>query len=392
MNRRLIVAGALIPVAILGVGFIVGAQMSDPGRPVQGTCVDHDDGSLECHLVIAPAPSTSSPTTTTTTAPVTSPTTVPPSSGPATTTSTTTSPTTTSTAPPTTSATSPPTTAPPSGLHFSEDFSSPSAFSTRFEAFAGDFVDPQHHRVDWWLNNGGDTPSVVHGDHNMACGGPETVRDLDVHNPDWSQYFWYCAPSGPASGHVMTGFTTSGYVIFAFAPKQTFTNISKVCWDINATEEGGGKWTNMIVVPDALYRQFVPRLDYVTAGFNDPGGTGDFNIQAGDHPGTDVWGIKDFRGGQHFYVGNDMLMEDNTVTTTTDKASRFQHCVQNTSSSTSRLTVKRPNGSTSTYNLPRALPSGQVHVIFQDDMYDPVKRDGYSPSNVTWHWDNIEIG
>jgi hypothetical protein len=37
------------------------------------------------------------------------------------------------------------------------------------------------------------------------------------------------------------------------------------------------------------------------------------------------------------------------------------------------------------------IPSGKVRVIFQDDNYDPPKRDGYDPNKLTWHWDNILI-
>jgi hypothetical protein len=320
----------------------------------------------------------------------------PPATTPAPTTTrppTTTTAPTTSTTTTTTTATPPPLPPPPpAGAQFLATFDTPSDFYGRFNMYAGNFVDHQLHRVDWWLRNGGATPEVVQGDHDMSCGGPDTVRNLDVRNPDWTQYFWYCAPGGdPSKGHVMTGFTTSGYVIFGFSPNRSFSNVHKVCWDINATEEGGGKWTNMVIVPEALYQRFAPRLDYTSPGFNNDG-TGDFNIQAEDHPGLDVWGIKDFRGGQHFYVGTEMLMDDDIVRTTSDKAARYQHCVEETSPTTSRLTVARPGGGTSVYDLASGMPDGTVRVIFQDDMYDPVKRDGYSPNAVTWHWDNILIG
>jgi hypothetical protein len=170
------------------------------------------------------------------------------------------------------------------------------------------------------------------------------------------------------------------------------TNVRKVCWEINATDEGGGKWTNLVIVPEALYQRFAPRLDYVTAGFNTPNLPGDFNIQAEDHPGQQVWGLKDFRGTQTFFVDDDVrFYSGDTSYTTTDKAARYRHCVEETSPTTSQLTVARPDGTTSTYTLPSGIPDGRVRVIFQDDMYNPPKRDGYDPNTVTWHWDNIVV-
>jgi hypothetical protein len=267
---------------------------------------------------------------------------------------------------------------------------------SKFNFDAGDYVDSQLHRVDWLIANMPwiYTPSDVFGDHDMNCGDPNaTHRDLKTANPDWHQYFWYCMPGGnPAAGHMMTGFDWTGYGIFSFSPNQVMNNVHKVCWSVNATDEGGGKWTNMQVIPEALYQRFAPRMDYVVPGFNTDGQVGDFSIQAGDHPGTDVFGIKDFRGTQTLFVGGNVPWDSGTQSyTTTDHAARFQHCLENTSATTSHLMVNRPDGSVSMYNLPRAIPQGQVRIIFQDDMYDPPKRDGYNPQNVTFHWDDVSI-
>jgi len=294
-------------------------------------------------------------------------------------------------------------------LGFAEGFSGPSAFRDRFAIFAGNFIDPQLRRTpdapDW-----ADPITQVQADHDVAtCGDPNVSKRLlnakgRADAGDASKFFYQCAPGGDsAKAHVMTSFDTTMYAIMAFSPNRSFTDVSRICWDINATDEGGGKWTNVDVIPESLYRRFPSsdvdgkgtdgfRLDYVSEGFNTDGATGDFNIQAGDHPGTEVWGIKDFRGTQTQFVGDDVVFKDNTVVTTADHSARFQHCVVNKPGGGAVLTVQRPGGRTDTFDLPRAIPQGVVRVVFQDDMYDAPKRDGYSPSSVSWHWDNIQIG
>jgi hypothetical protein len=281
----------------------------------------------------------------------------------------------------------------PAGAQFAATFDSPSEFSSRFVTSVGNYVDAAGQRVGDlvdccpWI----DTPRSFPGDHNASCDAPTTQRTIDVHNIQ--DFFWYCAPGGDAAkGHVMSAFDGTGYTILAFSPNQTMTNVRQVCWDVNATEEGGGKWTNMIVVPEATYRQFAPRMDYVTEGFNAPNAPGDFNIQAGDHPGSSVWGLKDFRGTLRLFQGDDTLWYSGDQSfTTSDKAARYRKCVTETSPGRLTITAQRPTGALSTYQVAGSFPDGPVRVIFQDDMYDPPKREGYNPNNVTWHWDNITI-
>jgi hypothetical protein len=331
-------------------------------------------------------------TGTTTTEPSTT-TTEPSTTSTSSTTTSTTSTTSTTTPAPPSGPSAPGSPGVPSGSQFLATFDSSGDFFDRFNIDVGNYAWPGHRVPDLIVQHPEVfTPLQTFGDHNMGCEGPTTTRTLDNTSPDWSQYFWWCAPGGDASkGHVMTGFDTTGYAVVAFSPKQTFNNVTKVCWDINATDEGGGKWTQMLIVPEALYQQFAPRLDYVTADSNGDGGPGDFNIQAGDHPGTSVWGLKDFRGTQELFSGANVLWKDDGSFVTADKAARYRHCLEETSPSTSRLTIDRANGTTSTFDLPSAIPDGPARVVFQDEMYDPPKRGGYNPNNVTWHWDNIAI-
>ena len=131
---------------------------------------------------------------------------------------------------------------------FSAGFSSPDDFYNRFDfGYSGLFIP-------------GVSISSYHGDHAVApapnCGGPTTDRTVALNattkfDLDYSEAFWWCAPSGDASsGHMMTGITTTGYNHAWFAPKPAFTAITKVCWDINETTEYG-KWTEVQFVGNA---------------------------------------------------------------------------------------------------------------------------------------------
>ena len=78
----------------------------------------------------------------------------------------------------------------------------------------------------------------------------------------------------------MSGLNTSGYSLVSFSPKQSFTNVREVCWDMSLADLGGGKWANVVLVPEATYLSHPNtnprratdgegpyRLDYVTPGF-----------------------------------------------------------------------------------------------------------------------------
>jgi hypothetical protein len=257
-------------------------------------------------------------------------------------------------------------------------------FTATFET-AGDFVN----RFVTWVGNDphpstNDGITSFPGDHDAGCSGPDQQRTVHVTNP--AELYWWCAPGNDAAkGHVMTALDTLNYGIVSFSPNQQFSNVSRVCWDLNETDLGGGKWANVILVPEATYRANAPRLDYVTAGFNTDGGPGDFNLQ-----GFDVFGVKVFRGTMMLFRGDTTLFQSqDTFTTGTDRASRFQHCMIDNGNGTITLSQDRPGGRVS-YTARGSFPDGVVRVIFQDDNYNTVKHDGIAGFK-TWHWDNITI-
>ena len=85
---------------------------------------------------------------------------------------------------------------------------------------------------------------------------------------------------------------------------------------------GGGKWTNVVLVPEATYLSHPNtnprrvedgegpyRLDYVTPDFTVANGPGDFNIQdLGSGAGAMV-GVKQFRGTTQIYRGSAQLVD-----------------------------------------------------------------------------------
>jgi hypothetical protein len=293
-----------------------------------------------------------------------------------------------------------------SGFQFQTGFEKSQEFYDRFVYFVGNHCAPYSAntcRIESMpVHN---SPGTWHGDHSMACEAPTTSRTVNAQHH--VEYFWWCAPGhDPLKGHVMTAQNTTGYGIVAFSPNQDFTDVKKVCWDVNATDMGGGKWTNVILIPASEYVRHPNlnpkpdregegpyRLDYVSNGFNKDNGPGDFNIQAHDlQPGHSIWGLKNFRGVLQLYKNDAAIFNSVQVVVTSDKAARYRHCFFNNADSSLTITRNRPNGATDSYRIRNVqIPTGKIRVIFQDDNYDPPKRDGYDPNVLTWHWDNILI-
>lgn len=271
-----------------------------------------------------------------------------------------------------------------SGLAFSEDFSTPTAFSGRFDhgwsgewnagsMFGGD-------RNDW------------HADHGMMCENPNTsYRTIHLTSQEQANdaAFYYCMPDGdPNKGHVMTSVNTEGYVTVWFSPKQTFHNVSKVCWDQNITDLGGGKWTIINFLTAAEYAGKTD-LGYTSPDFPNNGGPS-------SPQGAAANGAKVFRGGMNSYT-NGQFRGGATGATGSDKAARYKHCVIDNGNGTLTTTIAQPNGRTVSRIVRGNIPAGDIRVEFADDNYNPDKHfdtKGAVPNSsdlYTWHWDNIQI-
>jgi hypothetical protein len=260
----------------------------------------------------------------------------------------------------------------PAGLQFYEEFRSASGFYDRF-------VTQVHHRDDYSIG-GVSWP----GEHNMACEGPDTTRT--VHGDNHAEIFWWCAPKGPDSGHVMTSMgNMSGYSIVSFSPAMGFSSVNRVCFDINMTAMSR-KWFEVAIVPESAFQANGRRLDYVSPGAEDVDqtagrtGPGFVLLEGGSDPtagaGITISRQKVLQDPQGFSAGS-------------DKATRFKHCMWDDGQGRIHYTLATP-GSPHVLSAPGSFPDGPARVIFKDHSYDPGKGGGASFG--TWHWDNIEIG
>jgi hypothetical protein len=326
------------------------------------------------------------PATTTTSAPSTSPTTST-SSTPSTTPSSSASATSVARA-----ASAAP--APTGSGSFSEDFADPDAFATRFDhGWSGQ--DP----ATW--------PAVAEpflewkGDHDMNCGKPDSHREIRITpGAAGKQAVWYqCAPGGdPAKAHLMTSVQTVGYNIAWFTPKQTFSDVTKVCWSQNLTDLGGGKWTQVIIEPVDQVEAQQGDMGLVDPDFwDDPTGPGTGLIPDPQYGNV---GARMMRGGFQFWDSTGWIVGGDSAITQPlegfeDKAKRFQLCVTDNGDGTVALSMDRPDGA-KTATAPGKFPSGEVRVVFEDDSYNPDKHFNIAEQppdddHLTWHWDDIQI-
>jgi hypothetical protein len=202
-----------------------------------------------------------------------------------------------------------------------------------------------------------------------------------VHAASDAEYFWWCAPKGPDSGHIMSAMgDIDGYTILSFAPNRSFTDFSRVCWDINLTDLGGRKWTQVAVIPRSAFEANGGRLDYISPVTQDvdttalPLPSGSFMFQNWDHA---------FR----VFQGQTEVLDDWDQFSTADRAARYRHCIVDNNNGTVTVTQDR-DGGTLSRTVSGSLPN-DAWVIFQDDNYTPDK-DGEAV-HYTWHWDNITV-
>lgn len=221
------------------------------------------------------------------------------------------------------------------------------------------------------------------GDHNMSCQGPTTQRVVhasgDGRDPE---AFWTCAPQGAASGHLMTSMgDIDGYSIVAFAPNRSFSNFKRVCWDVNLTDLGARKWTEVLIVPEAAYRKNRKSLAYNSPDFHAVDGSshpypkGSIGFQFVQRV-IDLW---DGTTERRFDSSNPF--------TTNDKAKRYKHCLVDNKNGT--ITVSQERNRTTRRITFRGKFPAKGRVIFSDHNYTPTK-DGV-PQGFTWHWDSLLV-
>ncbi|NNE11572.1 MAG: hypothetical protein HKN41_04920 [Ilumatobacter sp.] len=281
---------------------------------------------------------------------------------------------------------------------FVATFDTASDFYNRFDyGFSG--FDPA-------ANSNPDRIVSWRGDHDRACGAPTTSRTIDVDRntnvplggtvADFDEMFWWCR------GHMMTAVDVVGYNIAWFAPRPYFTDISRVCWDVNLTQMSSRKWTQVLFVSETDATAHPSQrgsggydLGYTNPMFRGQPGTPSAEILpvAGDLAGLQVLNNGHFR----WFENQDHWTTDQNssqpVMGSTDKATRYTHCVEQLDPGTIRFTQERPasHGGFQQVDVPGTIPRGPVRVVFQDDNYNAPKGEHYDPNVLTWHWDNIVV-
>lgn len=234
----------------------------------------------------------------------------------------------------------------------------------------------------------------------MNCGNPDsTQRDVHQHGntgvtdvAGMGELVWYC------NDHMMTSMQTTGYAHVDFTPNQSFTNISRICWDQSLNDVGGRKWIQVSVIPEALYQANGGRMEYVLHELQN-----DVAFRGLQLTG-DALMFASFRGSSRVLVGQDEPHTDFSGFELSSKAPRPRTCL-----------VETPQGGLAVEFYGRSytadacsmggcdrrtsglgdvqFPDGQARVIFQDVTYDgPKDASGFDPlSDATWHWDNILI-
>lgn len=287
-----------------------------------------------------------------------------------------------------------------SGAAFFEDFAA-EGWKTRFDY---DIYHRDEHlgAHDQWP---GDHRSTGHGDH---CGPPEDKRIIprgkksEGFNDLW---IYRCVPGGDtALAHLMTSIgDASGYSIGAFAPKEVFTDVTEVRWDVNMTDLGPRQFPEVKIMPvNSFDFQNLPcAIEWLPCDTSMHGQLGSVGTSfmsqsltinnGNDYIGAESWwkswmyqndpALSDIRERrQHYFRDNG----NGTLTFGAETPSTGPRAVS-TCSGRCRVT---PDGNFYEITVPGRFPDGNVRVVFADHNYTPTKDN---PATFTWHWDNITV-
>ncbi len=227
------------------------------------------------------------------------------------------------------------------------------------------------------------------GDHDLSCGSPATKRTLD--KSDRSSSFYVCNP-GP-SGTNQHGMTSVGHVdsysVAWFSPKQTFSSISEVCWDVNISTDvlGHRQWWEVMVAP--VNAPDVTAISWLagTANLPDYGEAGAVVLGFGpDNPPI-----------AKLSVGNSVVgrATTNDPDGRSDVRIRRPHCLADNGDGTITYSTVNGDGSGESFTASGSFPAGELKVVFKDHNYTPKKDCTMMPGgeceSYTWHWDNIVV-
>jgi hypothetical protein len=382
VKRREILIGAVC--ALVGVSISAFASFAQEApEPCSSASIstvvqDGPDLVAEVRIHDCPPPSVTTLPPTSTVAPTTEPpttTTEAPTTTAAGTTTTTAAPTTTTTVPPTTTTTQPP----PQGVQFIETFDNDGGLD-RFNLHVF------HRNIDvhnYYGQSGGgwDGDHAIEPVDGQSCGGPETTRPLRFRTGDGqtnrqANSFYVCRD------HLMTSMgDVDGYSIVGFSPRQTFADVTRICFDVNLTNLGRRQWWKVGVVTEASYNSGSARV---------PGWMVS-DVDASDVPASLANSerfIASYAGGLSGGLNGGLKIGNTQTgvnyTAGTDKMTRYPSCLIDNGNGTVTFRVGPVSATRS-----GTFPTGPLRVIFLDHNYTPDK-DG-TPVGHTWHWDNILV-
>jgi hypothetical protein len=219
------------------------------------------------------------------------------------------------------------------------------------------------------------------GDHDEACGSPDTQRPIHRDAPAAS--FYLCRD------HIMTSIgDTAGYSTGWFAPTETFVGATEVSWEVNLTDLAARQWWEVSIVPADFDSGVAecPQCSVVDWLSPDPSGlppypVGSVVVGNGPYGGE----IKVFTDGVDREVAPYVDLCSFDAEACESKAIRRPFSVVDNLDGT--ITVSF--GGFETFTVPGSFPSAGFNVIFKDHNYTPDK-DGV-PVGHTWHWDTIVI-
>jgi hypothetical protein len=228
-----------------------------------------------------------------------------------------------------------------------------------------------HHRNLIVYPKGHESHGTWSGDHDMNCGPPDTQRV--VHAVPQHEAFWHCKE------HFMTSMgDIDGYSIVGFAPKRSFANASRVCWDVNLTDLLRRKWVSVHLIPTSAWTGKFAYLEPTL---------GDVDTTTVQFPnGSLNW--SNFNDESTFFVGRSQVFDGLQFNSGDDKMTRFEHCLTDHRNGTVTFRQERPNGRYAQATFRASFPQ-QFRLAFLDHNYTPTK-DG-TPVGFTWHWDTIVV-
>ncbi len=229
-----------------------------------------------------------------------------------------------------------------------------------------------HHRnLALGYRSGHNFGATWHGDHNMHCDPPDTYRI--IHASRNKEQMFSCKQ------HLMTSMgDIDGYSLIAFSPKRKFTNARRVCWDVNLTDLGLRKWTEVHLIPLSQWRKssmaYVnperQNTDETALGFP----TGSINFSFFNHQ-IRAW------------VGRSQRLSGSGWSAGHDKATRYKHCL--TDNRRGRINVYQDRAGRAYHGSFSGSFPHRFRLVFTDHNYTPTK-DGM-PIGFTWHWDTVTV-